>query len=1312
MPRLRAGGHGPMGGGAGPAPGGAERDELTALQSIFGGDLRRGDAPGWWALRVQPHPGELEANHVACELSFRYPDAGYPEVPPRFRLDQVAGAERGELPRWLERVEAEAAAAVAQGSVCVFDAASLLQELLQEANEPEEEPASLWEDMQQRERERPGGVETAASSGPDFSGFRCEPPMLDEAPLDAAGGGGRARGGQGVRAGRGLGGPGRGPAGDGRPTRFSLDGVDARPAFAGGLGEEASSSESESYFSEASSTAEELSEMVTEVRKGFQKAGAAFPQMLPRWLKEHLRGRGGAPDGLGASGGAWAEGPPARKEAGSELGEVQNRRELLIGHLLRATNVPLQAFPTLVEHLQEQKLLSQWVSWSLVHKPSIFEFAFNRVFSSEKKRGWEASVNEALSQFWTASPSHSSGGSSRYVFDFQEVRALGRGGFGKVALCRNRLDGRLYAVKKVELPSDSPHAYSKILREVSALSRLTHSHIVRYFQAWTEVEKGRVGTSGKAPGDSESLGSSVEEASPPGRAGKEAREKQVLYIQMEYCPRTLQEIVALGVLTEDDKWRVFRQICLGLVHIHSASTIHRDLKPNNIFFDARADIKLGDFGLAKEMAAADDGDEDVSDGDGGGSAGCSTGGLGGEGGKDSLGKGGRTGAVGTLLYASPEVVQGWASYDAKVDVYSLGIVLFEIWAAPFGTYMERVMLLQKLRSGEDPAQLRPDLPTSVSSLVRWLTQDSPSDRPTAREILASELLPIVVENEHVDSLLRSVSSGEAPDLFQKVMHAVFERDAGSERGGDAKKLAEAADEKIEVIGELQRIFRVHGAEGMLSDTVQRASPEASGEEERRAQAFEVVSSRGDRLRLRSDLRGQFLQWSLEGRTGNAALSVLKRFEIAPVYKPGAGDAPTAHWLADFNILLQGCEDHEEAVLAQGECLKVVSEVLERLNIRFEIRVGHRALLHALARTHSLSVQKMQAALTLLSAAFRMSPTDLLGRQTVWPSIQKGLTGLGFSRGTIEKLRLLVSPSQERLREPASLAGIFASSADGSGAEEQAPLAELESLTSLAAALGVGERLVLEPLTPPPEAYFDGMVFYVYALEQDGSTSLLAYGGQFDRALLPAAAARGGGGGGGIGGGGGGASLLVHPACGVGVTFNVDRLVRRRTGAAGVVAPQRVLVAGKGGGGMLQERMALLGELWAHGVPAETVYAPSPTLHAYYGFARERGIRTLVILEHALLASRGVVVVKDLGRKTESEVGLAGVAQWLLASGGPDAHWGARGGGGGGGAGDFASAGEPPGSPGPADRDPAARPEHPSGRRARKSHLKAAREAGA
>lgn len=52
--------------------------------------------------------------------------------------------------------------------------------------------------------------------------------------------------------------------------------------------------------------------------------------------------------------------------------------------------------------------------------------------------------------------------------------------------------------------------------------------------------------------------------------------------------------------------QVIRQTLAGLTHIHSQGIIHRDLKPDNIFYDAKGDVKLGDFGLAKfHLAGAD-----------------------------------------------------------------------------------------------------------------------------------------------------------------------------------------------------------------------------------------------------------------------------------------------------------------------------------------------------------------------------------------------------------------------------------------------------------------------------------------------------------------------------------------------------------------------------------------------------------------------------------------------------------------------------------------------------------------------------------
>ena len=73
---------------------------------------------------------------------------------------------------------------------------------------------------------------------------------------------------------------------------------------------------------------------------------------------------------------------------------------------------------------------------------------------------------------------------SRYANDFSEVGRLGKGGFGEVVKARNRLDGRMYAVKKIT--QTHGHSLTEVLSEVMLLSRLNHQYVVRYFTAWLE----------------------------------------------------------------------------------------------------------------------------------------------------------------------------------------------------------------------------------------------------------------------------------------------------------------------------------------------------------------------------------------------------------------------------------------------------------------------------------------------------------------------------------------------------------------------------------------------------------------------------------------------------------------------------------------------------------------------------------------------------------------------------------------------------------------------------------------------------------
>lgn len=130
-------------------------------------------------------------------------------------------------------------------------------------------------------------------------------------------------------------------------------------------------------------------------------------------------------------------------------------------------------------------------------------------------------------------------------------------------------------------------------------------------------------------------------------------------------------------------WRLFREIAEGLSHIHTQGMIHRDLKPVNIFLDSRDQVKIGDFGLATTSFLALQQTHEVHSSSNRAEIGSS-----------------HTGNVGTALYVAPELMGRAAksTYNQKVDVYSLGIIFFEMCHRPFETGMERVETLAAIRT--------------------------------------------------------------------------------------------------------------------------------------------------------------------------------------------------------------------------------------------------------------------------------------------------------------------------------------------------------------------------------------------------------------------------------------------------------------------------------------------------------------------------------------------------------------------------------------------------------------------------------------
>jgi TolB-like protein/Flp pilus assembly protein TadD len=253
-------------------------------------------------------------------------------------------------------------------------------------------------------------------------------------------------------------------------------------------------------------------------------------------------------------------------------------------------------------------------------------------------------------------------------------RELGRGGMAVVYLAHDLRHDRPVALKVLHPELAQTLGTDRFLREIKLAARLQHPHIVS------------VHDSGEV------------------RAGNEG--PACLWFTMPYIEgESLRDRLRRErQLPIDEAVRITREVALALDFAHRHGIIHRDVKPENILLvDGQA--LVADFGIGRALDAASEDNQITNTGF----------------------------AVGTPAYMSPEQAVGERDIDGRTDVYSLGVMLYEMLAGepPFGGPTAQAIAAKRI-SGEVPSlrRLRPSVPESLERVVLTALAPIPADRFT------------------------------------------------------------------------------------------------------------------------------------------------------------------------------------------------------------------------------------------------------------------------------------------------------------------------------------------------------------------------------------------------------------------------------------------------------------------------------------------------------------------------------------------------------------------------------------------------------
>ncbi|HUG51284.1 MAG TPA: Stk1 family PASTA domain-containing Ser/Thr kinase [Terrimesophilobacter sp.] len=264
-----------------------------------------------------------------------------------------------------------------------------------------------------------------------------------------------------------------------------------------------------------------------------------------------------------------------------------------------------------------------------------------------------------------------------------EVGALiGHGGMADVHLGTDTRLGRRVAIKLLK-PSLATDPKFRILfrEEAQKAARMAHPTIVRVFDAGEET---------------------IREAN--------GRETQLPFIVMEYVDgRLLKDIITDGPLEPKEAIRIISGVLTALEYSHRALLVHRDIKPGNIMVTQNGQVKVMDFGIAR---AVSDNSATVAD---------------------------TSAILGTAQYFSPEQARG-ESVDARTDLYSTGVVLFELLTGrpPFRGDRPAAVAYQHIsEQAPAPSSLNPRVSPALDAVVLHSLSKDKFDRfQTAGEFRA------------------------------------------------------------------------------------------------------------------------------------------------------------------------------------------------------------------------------------------------------------------------------------------------------------------------------------------------------------------------------------------------------------------------------------------------------------------------------------------------------------------------------------------------------------------------------------------------